>query len=98
MPNKVLIIVSIIALLLVVAVAAHRQLVRMTLGTFHIDKTGKASYSGVFEFERSPEDISGYRWVLLRVKKTDLSLPNEEHRRNDSSYYGGFSNPEERGK
>lgn len=97
MPTTALIVASVIALIIVVAIAVRRQLARMTLGTFHIDDSGNASYSGVFEFERSPEDIREYHWILMRVKKTDLSLPNELNRRNDSSYYGGFNNQEERG-
>lgn len=98
MTDVLLIVAAVVALVCVLIVFAKRQISRMTLGTFHIDDSGKASFNGVFEFERMPEDIWNRHWIIMRVEKTDLSLPNERNRRNDSSYYGGFNNQEERGK
>lgn len=97
MTDVILTLVAIVALIVVIALFTKRQINRMTLGTFLIDDSGKASFNGVFEFERMPEDIWNRHWILMRVEKTDLSLPNERNRRNDSSYYGGFNNQEERG-
>lgn len=100
MRNVFLLVVTIALIVVLVAaivIFVRRQIDAMTLGTFRIDSSGRASYNGVFEFERSPEDIRDRKWILMRVESTDLTLPNERNRRNDSSYYGGFTNSEERG-
>lgn len=97
-PRIVLVVVGILILVAAAVIFARHEMRRMTLGTFYLDDSGRASYSGVFEFEQTPNDIRDRKFIILRVQKKDLSLPNERNRRNDSSYYGGFNNQEERGK